>query len=260
MPACANDVMDFLASLSSNGRIGDEEGLLYGYHDRPADAVLVTWMPTVAAVRHAIEEGCGLIVSHEPLCFFDYFAAQPGRPWTADRARLTLLAGADIAIVRAHSTIDPTHIVPAFIKAVGLSQPQQVGGVWSFHEEPPIRLRDPAKAAASGLGMQAVRVTGEPDREVTRVGTMVGGLGQDRHLASWERFLMGLGVEAILVGETNDFAQRFAVDCGIGLIETCHSASEEPGLAVFADDLRARLDGARVVFHKEAVPWTTVAR
>lgn len=72
---------------------------------------------------------------------------------------------------------------------------------------------------------------------------------------------MPVPVRAILdylVGETNDFAQRFAVDSRIGLIETCHSASEEPGLAVLATDLEAQFPEARVVFHKEVVPWQLV--
>ena len=106
--------------------------------------------------------------------------------------------------------------------------------------------------------MQQLRLTGDPEQVVTRVGTMVGGLMQDRHIKSWETYLVDHDVQVIIGGETNDFAQRFAVDSGIALIETCHSASEEPGLRNLADDLKSRFDGVEVVFHKEVVPWVTV--
>jgi putative NIF3 family GTP cyclohydrolase 1 type 2 len=119
-------------------------------------------------------------------------------------------------------------------------------------------LKELAKKVSSGLGMPSLRVTGDPDRRVRRVGTMVGGLGLDRHIRTWETHLMGRGVDVIVAGETNDFAQRFAIDSGIALIETCHSASEEPGLSRLANDLAVRFPAARFVFHKEVIPWAVL--
>jgi putative NIF3 family GTP cyclohydrolase 1 type 2 len=148
--------------------------------------------------------------------------------------------------------------VPAFIKTIGLTDPIRSGHVWSFHEQPPISLQELAKRTAAALNMDQLRVTGTPERIVTRVGTMVGGLMQDRHIDAWEKHLMPLGVEVIIGGETNDFAQRFAIDSGIALIETCHSTSEEPGLKILAQDFRTAFDGTKVVFHQEVIPWVTL--
>lgn len=134
-----------------------------------------------------------------------------------------------------------------------------MGAGQSFHHEDPIDLRALTRKVADGLGMEGpLRHTGDPDRVVTRVGTMVGGLMQDRHIKSWETYLMEHDVEVIIGGETNDFAQRFAVDSGIALIETCHSASEEPGLRNLANDPKSQFDEVEVAFHSEAVPWATV--
>ena len=261
MTVSVEAILGYLVSLNPAGCLGGEEGVRHGLGARETDGVLVTWMPTVAAIRHAIATRCSVIVSHEALTFHDYFAhASSPEPWTADRARLALLGTSGITVIRAHSTIDPTHVVPAFIRALGLTRPLAQGHVWSLHLEPPATLADLASRAEAALGLAGVRVTGDLEQVVTRVGTMVGGLGQDRHIHSWERYLTGAGVEAIVTGETNDFAQRFAIDSGIGLIETCHSASEEPGLAVFADDLRKRFPGLRVEFRREVVPWVTRCR
>ena len=259
MSVSVQEILDYLVSLNPKGRLGGEEGVIYGERDRRAEKILVTWMATVAAIRYAISENCQVIVSHEALTFHDYFAnASSPDPWTADRARLSLLDAHGMTVVRAHGTVDPTHVVPAFIEAAGLSDPVECGNVWSFHNEAPISLRALTGRVAEGLGMKQLRLTGDPERVVTRVGTMVGGLMQDRHIKSWETYLMDHDVQVIIGGETNDFAQRFAVDSGIALIETCHSASEEPGLRNLADDLKSRFDSVEVAFHKEAIPWVTV--
>ena len=250
------DVLDYIRSLNPRGELGSEEGVLYGESDVPVAGLLVAWMPTVAAIERAVAEDCRLIVSHEALAFHDYFPyASSPQLWKADRARQSLLRDNGITVVRAHSTVDPTHVVPGFVRAIGLSRPEQQGDVWSFHREQPVRLGQLSRKIADGLGMGELRVTGDPDRMVGRVGTMVGGLGLDRHLVSWERHLVGLDPDVIVAGETNDFAQRYAVDSGLALIETCHSASEEPGLAVLAQDLAAQFADVKVVFHREIVPW-----
>jgi len=218
----------------------------------------VTWMATVSAIRHAAENGCDLIVCHEALTFFDYFKnfkATGEEPWAADRPRLALLRENGISVLRAHSTVDPTHVVPEFARAVGLPPAVEKGDVWSYHEVPRVRLARLVAMVKDGLRMQSLRVTGDPDVRVQRVGVMVGGLGLDRHIDAWERHLFPLFVEAIITGETNDFAQRFAIDAKLALVETCHSASEEPGLKKLSDDLREAFPGLKVLFRQEMVPW-----
>ena len=259
MSVTVKEILDYIISLNPEGKLCPEEGVLYGPAERSADAVMVCWMATVEAIREAAAKSCGIILSHEMLTFHDYF---PGKatpePWAADRERLALLKAHGITVLRAHGTVDPSHVMPHFIRAVGLSKPVVLGDVWSLHEEPPIALGALARRLADTLGMDAVRVTGDFGRVVRRVGVMVGGLGLDRHVNRWEKYLVSKGVEAIIAGETNDFAQRFALDAHIGLIETCHSATENPGLAALTEDLARAFPAAKFLFHKCPVPWTTI--
>lgn len=259
MGVSVNEILQYVVSLNPSGELCEEEGVIRGPSERSADAVLVCWMPTVAAIRQAVADDCGIILSHEMLTFHDYFrAGATPEPWTADRARLSPLDEHGITVIRAHGTIDPSHVMPHFIRTTGLSVPIELADVWSLHEEPPIALGELGRKVAGALGMPGVRVTGELGRKVRRVGVMVGGLGLDRHIHRWEKYLMGKGVEAIIAGETSDFAQRFALDAGIGLIETCHSASENPGLSALRDDLAAAFPAAKFIFHKCPIPWNTV--
>jgi putative NIF3 family GTP cyclohydrolase 1 type 2 len=252
-------ILDYVRSLNPRGELGREEGVLYGETGAEVSGIVVAWMATTDAIARTISEGCQVLLCHEALWFHDYFAsARSDAPWTADRARRSLLEDTPITVIRAHSTVDPTHVVPGFIRAVGLPPSVKQGNVWSFHQVCPMCLADLAAQVASGLGMGGLRVTGDPERQVSRVGTMVGGLGLDRHLLSWEEHLMGLDVEVVIAGETNDFAQRFAIDSGVALIETCHSASEEPGLAALASDMAPSFPGVRIVFLKQVIPWNIV--
>jgi putative NIF3 family GTP cyclohydrolase 1 type 2 len=119
MALSVQETLDYFASLNPKGKLGGEEGVLYGPGDANVSSVLVAWMATVAAIEHALAEKCELIVCHEALTFHDYFSYASGPdPWTADRARLSLLKESGMTVVRAHSTVDPTHVVPEFIKAV----------------------------------------------------------------------------------------------------------------------------------------------
>ena len=259
MATTGHDIEKLLACFNPRGELNPEEGFLFGSGDGEVEGVLVSWMATVSAIRHAVENACNLIVCHEALTFFDYFArfgATGREPWSADRPRLALLEENGISVLRAHSTVDPTHVVPEFVRAIGLPPAIRKGDVWSYHELPRTTLRELVARVREGMHMRSLRVTGDPEMRMTRVGTMVGGLGLDRHIDQWEKHLMPLRVEVIVAGETNDFAQRFAVDAGLALIETCHSSSEEPGLKKLSDDLLEAFPGLKVLFRREMVPWT----
>ena len=85
MSICTRAILDYLESLHPKGSLGPEEGVLFGSEECCADGVLVSWMATVAAIRHAIDEQCRLLISHEALTFHDYFSDRfDPEPWTAE--------------------------------------------------------------------------------------------------------------------------------------------------------------------------------
>jgi putative NIF3 family GTP cyclohydrolase 1 type 2 len=108
------------------------------------------------------------------------------------------------------------------------------------------------------LEIEGVRVTGDPARIVTEVGTCWGGGGLDRNMRLWQQHLLPRGIEALIVGETCDFAQRFAAENGIALLEGGHSATEDPGLARLALDLQQQFPEIPVLFRPQEVPWITL--
>ena len=254
-------VEQFLATFNPAGQLNPEEGFLYGKGEEELRGICVCWMPTRSAVGHAIAEDCNLIVSHEVITFYDYpvwAADPPGDPWPSDQARLDLLAAYQISVLRIHSTVDPTHIGPALWAALDLPAPDFRGWAYSHHAVAPVTVADLAARAKAALGMTHLRVSGDPERMVTQLGTAWGGLGLDRHIDAWVEHLLPRGIEALIVGETSDYAQRFAVENDVALIETCHSASEDPGLRQLAADLADRFPEIKVIFRPQEIPWTTL--
>jgi len=252
-------VEQFLATFNPQGHLNSEEGFLHGSGDNEVQGICVCWMATQLAINYTIAEGCNLIICHEALTFYDYpvwAPDPPGQPWAIDQARLDLLDAHNISVLRVHSTVDPTHIGPALWDAIGLPEPQFCGWAYSQHKVNPTAVADLATRVQEALGMSHLRVTGELDRVVTNVGTAWGGGGLDRHIDVWVMHLLPRGIEALIVGETNDFAQRFAIENDIVLIETCHSASEDPGLHRLAQDLSQQFPEVRVIFRPQEIPWT----
>ena len=80
----------------------------------------------------------------------------------------------------------------------------------------------------------------------------------DRNMHIFVKQLLPRGIEAIIVGETNDFTQRVALESGIALLEGGHSATENPGLRRLADDVARHFSEIKVIFHPVEVPWMTL--
>ena len=158
----------------------------------------------------------------------------------------------------AHSTVDVTHVGPALWDALDLPEPAFRGWVYSHHAVNPISVARLAARMRTELRVDTVRVTGDPLRVVTEVGTCGGGGGLDRNMHIWQEQLLPRGIEALIVGETCDFDQRFAMDNGIALLEGGHSATEDPGLERLAGDISNQFPGLKVIFRPQEVPWTTL--
>ncbi len=254
-------VKEFLSTFNPSGELNSEEGFLYGSGTDEVQGICVCWMASRAAIEYAAQHQCNLIVCHEALTFYDYplwAANPPGPPWPVDQVRLDLLDAYGIAVLRVHSTVDPTHVGPTLWEIIGLPEPEFRGWAYSQHNITPITVGTLAIRVREALGMAHLRVTGDTEQVVSNVGTAWGGGGLDRHIDIWVEHLLPRGIQALITGETSDFAQRYALDNGVALIETCHSASEDPGLARLAGDLAKRFSTVPVLFRPQEIPWTTL--
>jgi len=251
----AQQVESYLSTFNKQNRLNKEEGFLYGSGDDPVRGICVMWMATAPALAYAEAEGCNLVVCHEAVTFWDYPAWQNSspirEPWECDRRRLDVIERGGLTVLRAHSTVDPTHVGPALWDKIALPEPSLRGWVYSHHTVEPVTVARLAERVKRGVGLDAVRVTGDPLRACTQVGTCWGGGAMDRNMHLIVQHLLPRGDEVVIVGETNDFTQRMMMDSGVAMIEAGHSPSEDPGLRRLAEDLARQFPQTKVryLFH-----------
>ena len=260
MQMLAGDVENYLSKFNENGKLNAEEIFLYGGPEDSVNGICVCWMVSSGAITYAAEQRCNLLVCHEAVTYYDYpvWAGnyESAGPWESDKKRLELIKRHQMTVLRVHSTVDPTHVGPALWKAVGLPEPFFRGWAYSCHTVKAITVRQLAEKVKAGLGLEHIRITGDPERVVNKVGTIWGGGGLDRNMHIWHTHLLPKGAEVIIVGETNEFAQRCALDSGIALLEAGHAGSEDPGLEQLARDVACQFPDTKVVFRAQEPAWT----
>ena len=242
-------VIESHAPLSS-GMAGDELGYVFGSAETPVRGVAVCWSPTLRVLGEAERLDCNMIVSHEPLFYQKRWSAdaEAKNEWIleaedADKAvnkkRTEALERMGGCVFRCHSNWDPAPrigIIDSLISVLDLGEPTKRGRFTTLHEIPPVSVGDLARKVQSRLGTGPIRVTGDLDRRVTKVATLVGGLGQ---LFNSPEEPADLGAEAV--------------------IEAGHCASENPGMKAMADWLAGELPGMKVVFLDSGRDWGWVA-
>lgn len=235
---------------------GSEEGFKLGDSEAEVAGVLICWMPTAAALEQAIAEGCNLVICHETLFYPQATAIDGERCWRTNRVRMELMHRGSMVVYRAHGKLDRLCIFDDFAAALGLSTVYSGDGFTRVFSLPPTPVAALVEKAKQATGMPVVRVAGDLERRVTRVGLPWGGLGLVTNIGFMQR-LVENGAEAGICGETDECAIRFAEDAGVALIETSHAACENLGLRRFAGLLGAAFPGLRVVFHESGAGWQT---
>ena len=236
---------------------GSEEGFKIGDPEAPVSGALVCWMATVPALRQAAAESCNLVICHESLFYPESAPLDHERCWRTNRVRMELMSDARITVYRAHGKLDRLCIFDDFASALGLRDACAGEGYSRIFPIPPTSLRDLADRAKRAIGLPSVRVVGDPEGHVARIGLPWGGLGLFVNVRFMQQ-LVDNGADALIAGETDEYAMRFAEDAGMALIETSHAASENIGLRHFAAMLADAHPGLRVVFHDSGTAWRVV--
>ncbi|NOZ28342.1 MAG: hypothetical protein GXP39_09870 [Chloroflexi bacterium] len=237
--------------------LGEEEGFRFGSPDAEVTGILIAWMATEEVIRKAHEQGCNLLIVHEDLLFPPgYTRAAPERylSGVVNTRRLQLLARWEMTVFRAHGTLDRLCILDDFIAALGLPPPVVSEEYWRVCEIPPTTVGELADRIKEQLALPSLRVVGELEQVVQRVGLPWGGLGLSLN-ASFLEGLLRYGVDALIAGETDEYAMWAMRDAGIPLIETSHAVSEEPGLRHVARLLAAHFPQVPVHFQEMGRPW-----
>ncbi len=241
-------------------KASSDEGVIFGDTDIEVTGVLVCWMADARAIEKAAAEKCNVIVTHaDPFNPPSYVRRDRpyARDWRSNMARVSRLVNNDMVVIRAHTKLDRYSIADEFGRACGLPEPAVRESLLRIYElEPPRTARQVAEQVKKGLGLSRVRVVGDANRKIRKVGAAFGGIGLSINMGFWEK-LLDYGAECVVAGEMDEHLIRYVLDSGIFAIETGNCISENPGIAAFAKAFKHELENkVNVIFHDCGAPWS----
>ncbi len=171
---------DFPKSLAVDW---DNVGLLVGDEEAEIRKVLINLDVTDAAVERAVKEGADLILTHHPLLFRplktvteqDFIAARVRKLIRNDINYYAMHTNFDIAGMADQNAVDLSLREPEVLEELGTYEDGRaygLGRIGLLPEE--MTLKELAGHVKDVMKLDAVRVYGDPERKVLRVGVSSG--------------------------------------------------------------------------------------
>jgi len=206
-----------------------------GNPDTPVTGIAVTMMATMDVLQRASARGLNFVITHEPT-FYAHLDRPEGVPqddpvWAEKRA---FIEKHGMVVWRFHDhwhMRKPDGIEAGNVHALGWEKFQRSDNQYLF-VLPETTVKDLASEVASKLNSSVVRVVGDPDMKVTKVGFSPGAAGSKREIHALELD----DVQVLMVGETREWETvEFAADAVSegrkkALIVIGHIPSEQPGM------------------------------
>jgi putative NIF3 family GTP cyclohydrolase 1 type 2 len=230
-----------------------------GDPDRPVTGIATTFAATQDVLARAAAAGRNLIIAHEPT-FYDHredTKAIEGDAVLAEKRAFLNKHG--LRVWRFHDLVHcrrPDGIQEGMIEALGWQKQQRPGAPPTF-VLPAVSLRALATDLRRKLKASAVRVVGQLDARVTKIGFLPGAADASDQI----RFLARPDVEVLVTGESREWETveyvRDAVAQGRAkaLILLGHVPSEESGMKAAARWLKSFIPEVPVEFLPAGDPF-----
>lgn len=223
-------------------KVGDTSQELIG--------ILVCFLANADLIKQAAAQGANLIVAHEPL-FYNHLDKTD---WLANdavyAAKRNLLADLNVVVWRFH---DYLHSIPPDATVMGLMnemgwKPNGSGDDLVFTDVPATTLAALAQSLRQTLGLSTIRVVGDLNMPIRRVGIMPGSPPTQYQVEVLR------AADVLIAGEINEWeTNEWTRDANLlgqpkGLIVIGHAASEEPGMRLMTTWIEKLLPGVPVQF------------
>jgi putative NIF3 family GTP cyclohydrolase 1 type 2 len=235
-----------------------------GNPDTPVTGVAVTMMATMDVLQRASAKGLNFVITHEPT-FYAHLDTPEGIPesdavWAEKRA---FIEKHGMVVWRFHDhwhMRKPDGIEAGNVHALGWEKFQRADNQYLF-VIPETTVKELARQVSQKLGSSVVRVVGDPDLKVTKVGFSPGAAGSQREIRALEQD----DVQVLMVGETREWETvEYAADAMSegrkkALIVIGHIPSEQPGMDECARWLKGFVKDVPVEFVPAKQPFWTVS-
>ncbi len=233
---------------------------IIGSPDTEVTGIAVGWQARTDALKQAVEKGCNLFVTHEPVFYYhmddnDSVFAQPHV-----REKRDFIEQHGIVIFRCHDVWDRMPIigiVDSWASHLGLCDKINSNEFHSVYESPGSTLRELGQYVAertADLRQNSVEIVGDPDAPVTKVAI---GCGAITHYQT----MVELGADAII--GTDDGMNYWSggawcLDAGVSLVLVNHATAEEPGMINLTWYMGQQFPDVPIVHIPQGCMFTTV--
>jgi putative NIF3 family GTP cyclohydrolase 1 type 2 len=235
-----------------------------GNPDTAVTGIAVTMMATMDVLQRASAKGLNFVITHEPT-FYAHLDTPEKLPendpvWAEKRA---FIEKHGMVIWRFHDhwhMRQPDGIEAGMVRALGWEKFQKAENQYLF-VMPETTVKKLAEEVANKLHSPVVRVVGEPEMKVTKVGFSPGAAGFERETHALERD----DVQVLLVGETREWETvEYTADAvtqgrNKGLIVLGHVPSEQAGMEECTRWLKGFVTKVPVEFVAAKEPFWTVS-
>jgi hypothetical protein len=275
MAVTAQQVYDRIKwNIGSDIRDWQGDVFLAGDPNTVVTGIMTTFQPNVNVLRQGVVSSKNLFIVRE-----SPYWTRPGRQGSGQPTQAELDANATyklkrdfitankVVVLRLRQTWDarvPDGQLVGLAKALGWDKyykPAVGQRPWAtenaFFQPPPSTLKATAQYVKKSLGLNSIRVAGDPNQPITKVALYhgIGGIPEVRRLFDEP------GVDLIIMGEPSweFYSSSYALDAQAAgmkkaMIFTGHHASEEPGSDEMAAWLRSFVSEVPIEFRAGGEP------
>ena len=260
----AKEIVEYILEIApfkdSFGEIPHDDGFVFGNPDMEVKGIGVTWSPTLPVLQKAVDERLNFIITHE----FLFWPHQETVWFKSEKdimkklpnyLRKKILEENQITVYMTHKNWDAAPewgMCDSFPKFLGFEKEITRGRFTRVHQIQPVKLKELAEMIKEKMNLPVIRVAGNMERKVSKVGTACGGLGQ---IFGIPEELHRLGAEVVVFGEVLDYTVRCCLEHGMSAIETSHILSENPGVENLSIKLKEKFPEIKILFLDAGYPF-----
>ncbi|QRR00550.1 Nif3-like dinuclear metal center hexameric protein [Dyadobacter sandarakinus] len=253
------DIIDLILKEGKLSKIPDTvDTIKAGSGSQQITSIVTTMFATAEVIRKAAELGANFIIAHEPT----FYNHKDATDWVAANRIVSqkqeLLKKHNMAIWRFH---DYCHSIRPDVISYGVVR--KTGWVPYYQNKPMMTIPSVSLGAMvahlkQSLGIEHLRVIGNPEQLCTRVALLPGASGGQGHV----RLSEAEQPDVLIVGEAPEWeSPEYFRDAGLmgnktALIVLGHAASEEPGMEYFVEWLQPKLQSIKITHVASGSPFT----
>lgn len=257
------EIMDLILREGKLPVIADTvDTIKSGQASQQVTGIITTMFPTVPVMEEAVRLKANFIIAHEP----SFYNHRDDSDWVENnevlRKKKEFLDKHQLVIWRFHDychSLRPDPIRYALVKKMNWLPAYKEGE--NVMQVQPETLAALCQRLKSSLGIRQLRVIGDMEKTCSKIALLPGASGGKSHVSLVEK----VQPDVLIVGEVSEWEtaeyMRDSQSLSAGkpaLIILGHAVSEEPGMELFADWLRPKLDGIRVTHVASQDPFTWI--